>query len=61
MTNKNKLLSGCGAKMGEEVDGWEFEVDNLEDFIEILKTYKSIHLNYFNDEDDLDLWLSLDN
>ena len=41
----------------EEIDGWEFEVDNLKDFIQVLKTYKSIHLNYFDDEDDLDIWI----
>lgn len=57
---ERKVLNGCGAKNGEEVDGWEFEVDNLKDFIDILKTYKSIHLNYFDDEDDLDLWLRVE-
>ena len=57
MKKKKQNLNGCGCKNGSEVDGWEFEVDNLKDFIEILKTYKSIHLNYFDDEDDLDMWL----
>jgi len=55
-----KMLNGCGSKDGEEVNGWEFEVNNLKDFIKILKTYKSVHLNYFNDEDDLDLWLRVE-
>lgn len=52
-----KMLSGCGAKLGEEIDGWEFDVDNLKDFIEILKTYKSIHLNFYGEEN-IDMWLT---
>ena len=55
-----KTLNGCGCKMGEEVDGWEFEVETLKEFVEILKTYGSIHLNYFDDEEDLDIWLSVE-
>jgi hypothetical protein len=58
--NGDKMLNGCGAKNGEEVDGWEFEVGSLEEFIKVLKTYKSIHLNYFDGEDDLDLWVRLE-
>jgi hypothetical protein len=57
MKKQKQYLNGCGCKDGEEVDGWEFEVDNLKDFIQVLKTYKSIHLNYFDDEDDLDIWI----
>jgi len=63
MTNKfakyksKSILSGCGAKDGDEIDGWEFEVDNLDDFIEILKTYKSIHLNFYGDEN-IDIWIT---
>ena len=54
-----KKLNGCGAKMGEEVDGWEFEVETLEEFINILKSYKQIHINYFDDEEDLNLWIDI--
>lgn len=53
----NKTLSGCGSKYGKEVDGQEFDVDTLDDFMEILKTYKSIHLNFYGD-DNIDLWLT---
>lgn len=51
------FLSGCGCKAGDEIDGWEFEVDNLDDFMKVLKTYKSIHLNFYGDED-VDMWLT---
>lgn len=60
-------LNGCIAKDGEEIDGREFDVDNLKDFVEILKGLKTdgisphlneqVHLNYFDDDEDLDLWL----
>ena len=53
----SKLLSGCGAKQGEEVDGWEFEVETLEEFMEIINTYGSIHLNFYG-EDNIDLWIT---
>ena len=51
------ILSGCGSKLGEEVDGCEFDTDNLAEFIQILKTYKSVHLNFFGEED-IDIWLT---
>jgi hypothetical protein len=52
----NKTLCGCGAKNGEEVDGWEFDVDTLEGFMEIIQQYGSVHLNFWGDEN-VDLWL----
>ena len=45
------------AKQGDEIDGWEFEVDNLDDLVDVLKTYKSIHLNFYGDEN-IDMWLT---
>ncbi len=61
---KNEVLSGCGAKGKgsslEEIDGKEFDVDSLEDFMGILKSYKKVHLNYISiegEEMDLDLWI----
>ena len=53
----DKTLSGCGCKQGEEVDGWEFDVNNLEEFMEVIKTYGSIHLNFYGD-DNVDIWMS---
>lgn len=50
-------LNGCVSKEGEEVDGKEFEIETLKEFIEILKNNKEVHLNYFDDEDELDLWV----
>lgn len=52
-------LCGCGCKDGEEVDGWEFEVENLVELVEILGTYRSIHLNCIGDED-IDIWLEVE-
>ena len=54
---KMKKLNGCVSNNEEEIDGKEFEVETLQEFIEILKNNKEVHLNYFDDEDDLDLWV----
>jgi hypothetical protein len=59
--NREEKLYGCGAKMGEEVGGWEFEISNLRELIKVLQEYKSIHLNYLNDDEDLDLWIRVEN
>lgn len=40
------VLHGCGAKNGEEIDGQEFEITNLYELINLIKTHKEIHLNY---------------
>jgi hypothetical protein len=56
---KTKKLNGCGSKNGSEIDGCEFEVENLKELIEVIKTYGDVHLNYFDDEDDLDLWIRM--
>jgi len=54
-------LNGCFSSKGEEIDGKEFEVATLREFIELLKNNKSkqMHLNYFDDEDDLDIWINI--
>lgn len=52
-----KTLHGCVAENGEEIDSKEFEVKTLKEFIEILKENKGVHLNYFDGEEDLDLWI----
>jgi hypothetical protein len=56
-----KNLNGCLARDGEEIDGEEFEVADLREFIKVLHQAwvekKQVHLNYFDDEDDLDIWL----
>ena len=58
---KTKKLCGCISKDGNEIDGNEFECENLEDLIQILKNNKQVHLNYFEDEsNDLDLWVSVE-
>jgi hypothetical protein len=53
-------LNGCFAKDGQELDGREFEVATLREFVELLKNNKNkqMHLNYFDNEDDLDIWLN---
>ncbi len=56
---KNKILSGCGSENGSEIDGREFDVQNLTELVQELKSNKQVHLNYFEDEsEDLDLWVS---
>jgi len=52
-----KKLFGCVSKDECEVDGKEFEVETLEELIEILKEQKEVHLNYFDDEEELNLWV----
>ena len=53
-----KRLFGCVSYDGEEIDGKEFEVETLQELIEILKNNKEVHLNYFEREsEDLDLWV----
>ena len=53
-----KKLHGCASRNGEEIDGREFEVETLEDLIEILEQDGEVHLNYFHGERDLDLWVT---
>lgn len=66
MNNKQKIiaklkektiLSGCGSKMGDEIDGWEFDCETLDEFMQVLKTYKSIHLNFYGEES-IDMWIT---
>lgn len=54
-----KKLNGCIAKNGEEIDGKEFEITTLKELIDILINHKEIHLNYFDEKEDLDLWIRL--
>ena len=53
-----KKLNGCVAENGEEIDGKEFEIETLKELIDILKFSNEVHLNYFDDEEDLDIWLT---
>ena len=50
-----ETIAGCISKDGEEIDGGEFEVDNLVDLIEILQQNKEVHLKYFIGEPEIDL------
>lgn len=52
-------LNGCVSKDGEEIDGREFTISTLDELIFILWCNKEVHLNYFDDEDDLDMWLKV--
>ncbi len=54
----NKKLYGCISKDGEEIDGKEFTIQSLSELIDIIKNNEEIHINYFEDEDDLDLWIN---
>ena len=50
----------CGSKDQSEVDGQEFETDDLTEFIKKLQEYKEVHLNYIGmNGKDLDLWIKL--
>lgn len=55
-------LNGCFSSKGGEIDGQEFEVATLREFTELLKNSKNkqMHLNYFDDEDDLDIWIDIE-
>lgn len=55
-----KSLHCCESINGEEIDGGEFEVNSLEEFISMLKKLKSVHINYFDDGPDIDLWVTLE-
>ncbi len=55
-----KMLNGCISKNGEEIDGEEFEISTLKELIELFKNNEELHLNYFDDEEDLNLWLKKD-
>lgn len=52
-----EMLNGCIAENGQEIDGQEFRIETLKELIELLEKNKEIHLNYFDDEDNLDLWI----
>lgn len=63
-------LHGCLSENGEEIDGREFEIHDLDEFITILQDHGTteLHLNYVvcgacNGEDteeaDLDLWIKV--
>lgn len=52
-----KYLRGCVSEKYEEVDGKEFAISTLREFVALLKKYPELHLNYFDGEDDLDLWI----
>ena len=61
MKEKTKRLNGCFSENGEEIDEQEFEVETLKEFVELLKNgrNKEMHLNYFDSEEDLDLWIKI--
>ena len=54
---KERILNGCVAKDGQEIDGKEFSITTLYELADILKRNKEVHLTYFEGEDDLDLWV----
>jgi len=54
-----KKLYCCKSKDGEEIDGEEFEITTLEELINILMIHEEIHFKYFEDEDDLHLWIKV--
>lgn len=54
------MLHGCISKNGYEIDGEEFEIKTLRELIDLLKESKEVHLNYFDDEPDLDLWIKVE-
>jgi len=55
---KEMDLHGCISKNGSEIDGQEFEVETLEEFINIIKNNKEVHLNFLGDSGEhLDLWV----
>jgi hypothetical protein len=53
----SNVLHGCAASDGEERDGYEFEVTTLRQLVGLLIQYKEIHLNHFDNEADLDIWV----
>jgi len=56
-TKKQDILFGCVSRDEEEIDGNEFQITTLKELIDLLKENKELHLNYFEDEQDLDMWL----
>jgi len=64
-TLKEQFLNGCVSRNLNEVDGREFRFSTLKEFVHFLSVlksdynYKQIHLNYFDNEKDLDLWLEV--
>ena len=59
MEKKNRKYYCCGAEEGSEIDGQEFEAETIEELLEYLQKYKQIHINYYDDSPDLDLWINL--
>lgn len=53
----NNMLNGCVAVKGYEVDGKEFRIESLKQLIELLILNKELHLSYFDNEEDLDIWI----
>jgi len=52
----------CGSKEQSEIDGQEFETDDLTEFIERLQKYKEVHVSarlIGMSGKDLDLWVKL--
>ena len=52
-------LHGCVSKNQEEIDGEEFTIDTLPQLVSILKASGEVHLNYFDDDEDLDMWVGV--
>lgn len=64
---KKKVLSVCFSKNESEIDGMEFEANDLERFIYLIQEVKGstsmrhfdgLHLNFYGDEE-LDIWLKV--
>jgi hypothetical protein len=55
---KTAVLRGCVSNNYSEIDGLEFNITTLSELIDILKKHSEIHLNYFEGEKDLDLWIT---
>lgn len=63
MNEEKQYLRGCVGKDFEEIDGREFDIPDLKEFVQILLSLskdEQVHLNYFSDEEDLDLWIGAD-
>jgi hypothetical protein len=59
-----RALNGCMAKDGSEIDGREFTCVNMGELVKVLEEARKrkwqVHLNYIEDGDDLDLWITVE-